>query len=393
MTLHASDQRTELSELASLDMDRVRRDVVELSRIERRTGTPGEQRSAQWAAERLSEAGVRDVQTSEFRTQSTWAGPHAAHYALGIAFAVAAGPIGTVGALATLISYEADNSGRSQWLRRLLPGRQGTTVSGRIAARDAKRRTLVLVSHHDAAHTGWVWDPRFLEGGRRYAVRTGKVLPFNTVPLLGMALAAVPLLPLRVAAAGILGVSLGLAVQAGRSATVPGANDNGTGLATLLELARRLVENPLPETEIILVAPGGEEASMVGMRAWMRDNKCRLQSTNTLVVGLDTLGAGEPVVASREGWTGFYREDDLGWADRGAARVGLPPPKRFGLGTGTDPIIARHAGLPAISILSQKDGSLGAFHLPEDVPERVDWSSVDACGRIAAGVIQAWAES
>jgi hypothetical protein len=377
---------------SNLDMDRVRRDVVELTRIERRTGTPGEQRSAEWVAERLGEGGVADIQTSKFRTQTTWAWSHAAHHVLGIASAVVGGPIGSAVALATLISYEADNSGRSQWLRRLLPGRKGTTVSGKIPARDAKR-ALVLVSHHDAAHTGWVWDPRFLEGGRKYAVRTGGILPFHTTPLLGMALAAVPVLPLRMAAAGILGVSLALAVQAGRSATVPGANDNGTGLAVLLELARSLAENPLPETEIVVVVPGGEEASMVGMRAWMRDNKRQLQRTNTLVLGLDTLGAGEPVVASREGWTAFYRKDDLAWADRGAARAGLPRPKRFGLGTSSDPIVARHAGLPAISILSQKDGSLGPFHVPEDVPESVNWSSVEACGRIAAGVVQAWVES
>jgi hypothetical protein len=392
MTLSASDQTTELSELANLDMDRVRRDVLELSRIERRTGTPGEQRSAEWVAERLAEAGVSDLQTSEFRTQTTWAWSHAAHYGLGIASGVVGGAIGTAGALATLISYEADNSGRSQWLRRLLPGRRGTTVSGRIAARGRTRRTVVLVSHHDAAHTGWVWDPRFLEGGRRYAVRTGGILPFHTVPLLGMALTAVPLLPVRVAGIGMLGISLGFAVQAGRSATVPAANDNATGLAVLLELARGLSENPLPDTEIILVVPGGEEASMVGMRAWMRDNKRRLQAAKALVLGLDTLGAGEPVVASREGWTASYRKDDLAWADRGAARAGLRPPKRFGLGTSSDPIIARYADLPAISILSQKDGSLGPFHVPEDVPESVDWSSVEACGRIAAGVIEAWAE-
>jgi hypothetical protein len=386
-------EAAQLHELSESEIQALRDDVDALSRIERRTGTPGERQSAEWVAGRLKELGASDVRFASFRTQTTWAWSHLAHYAAGITAAAIGGPIGAGLGVATLLSYEADNSGRSQWLRRLLLGRKGTTVVARIPAAHISHRTLVLVAHHDAAHTGWVWNPRFLEGGRRYAMRTGRTLPFHTMPLLAMGAAAGLLLPLRIVGASMLAVSAVLSMQAALAPTVPGASDNGTGLAALLTLARRLVTAPVADTDVILLIPGGEEASMVGMIAWMRAEGSQLNRSTTLFLGLDTLGAGEPVVADREGWSARYREQDLALADQGAARAGLPVPKRFGLGTSSDPIIAKHAGFAALSLLSQRDGTLGKFHLPDDVPEMVDWHSVACSTRLASGIISAWTGS
>ncbi len=379
-----------LPEMSEAELQRLRADVAQISAIERRTGTDGERRSAQWVAEQLTELGAQDVAFQSFRTQTTWAWSHLAHYVSGVAAAAVGGPIGAALGAGTLVSYEADNSGRSQWLRRLLPARQGTTVSARIPAGEISRRTLVLVAHHDAAHTGWVWSPQFLEGGRRYALRTGRILPFNTLPLLAMAGAASMLVPLRIAGAAMLTISAALAIEAGLAPTVPGASDNGTGVAALLALSRQLVEHPLPDADVILLVPGGEEASMVGMLAWMRKEGIKLSRSHTFFLGLDLLGAGEPIVAKREGWSASYRDDDLSWADRGAELVGLPAPKRFGLGTSSDPMIARRAGFVAVSLLSERDGSLGRFHLPDDVPETVDWHCVEHCTKLASGIISVW---
>jgi hypothetical protein len=46
---------------------RLRRDVEALANLNRRTGSAGEQRSAEWIAGRLAEAGARDITTSRFR--------------------------------------------------------------------------------------------------------------------------------------------------------------------------------------------------------------------------------------------------------------------------------------------------------------------------------------
>jgi hypothetical protein len=41
--------------------------------------------------------------------------------------------------------------------------------------------------------------------------------------------------------------------------------------------------------------------------------------------------------------------------------------------------MARHAGLPAVSIFGILDGGLPNYHVPTDTPDRVDWGAVDRC--------------
>ena len=129
---------------------------------------------------------------------------------------------------------------------------------------------------------------------------------------------------------------------------------------------------------------------MGGMAAWLRT--AALDPATTLVLGLDTLGAGEPAVLAAEGppLRRRYRPGDLKWADRGAARAGLPRPRRFTIGAWTDPVLALMAGLPTISLVSVCGGGFTNYHLPTDTPDRVDWDSVDQCVRLAAGTAEAW---
>ena len=236
-------------------------------------------------------------------------------------------------------------------------------------------RTLVLVAHHDAAHTGWVWDPRFLEGGRNYARRTGTTPVVHRTAARRAALVA---LGLRRIGSALLGLGLGLGAQSALSETVPGASDNATGVAGVLELARRLRGRAARGHQVIVLCPSGEEVGLAGMYEWLRVSKERLTPfTDALVLGLDTLGAGEPVVARGESFTGRYREEDL-------ALVGEEVP-RVVLGAGTDPMAARHAGLPAVSILSWTDGGFTNYHRPTDTAAASAGSRLSAVLRLRSG--------
>jgi hypothetical protein len=357
----------------------VRDHVEALSAIERRAATAGDRESAEWVAARLRELGVSDVRIEPFRCHSTWAIPYGAHNVLGLLAALLPTPVRVALALATAASYEADYVGRDQTLRSLLPGAgTGHNVVGRIGSGS---RRLVLVAHHDAAHTGWVWHPLFLEAGRNHARKTGTTPSFIGLPLLGLLLVA---LGARRLGGTLLGVGLGLGAQSAWSETVPGASDNATGVAGLLELARRYVQEPLEDTEVIVLAPSGEEVGLAGMYQWLHISKGS-DPLETLVVGLDTLGAGEPVVARGESFTGRYRAEDLALVDEDVPRVVL--------GAGTDPMAARYAGLPAISILSWTDGGFTNYHRPTDTPERVSWESVERCVDLADRTIRRWSEA
>src|SRR3954451_12953163 len=94
-------------------------------------------------------------------------------------------------ALAALASFDADQSGRSQWLSRLLPAGEGGNVLGRVPALGERRRTLVLVAHHDAAQTGLMWRHPWLAG-----VQTSRdvVPPFAAGTELGFLLVALGVL-------------------------------------------------------------------------------------------------------------------------------------------------------------------------------------------------------
>jgi hypothetical protein len=108
------------------------------------------------------------------------------------------------------------------------------------------------------------------------------------------------------------------------------------------------------------------------------------------MLGLDTVGSGEPVVLEAEGglWPVRYRDEDVALAERAAAAADVPL-RRWRLGGWTDPVLARLAGLPAISLLSVRDGGFPNYHLPTDKPERVDYDCVEACVRAALAIAHA----
>ena len=374
--------------------------------MDRGSASPGELAAAEWGARRLAEAGAREVRIEPFRYQRTIAERNVPHLAAGIVAARLGGGAGAALAAAALVSFELDFGGRSQWLRHLVPSGPGANTIGHIPAAGPRRRTLVLVAHHDTAHTGFGWQHPEIAGvgtrdrmlrllGREPdenvmdSLATGPKLAFAAVAA-GCAAGSGTL---RRLGAASLAVSLALALDVARSAAVPGASDNATGVAGVLALVERFAREPLPGTEVIAVLTGCEEPGMGGMAAWLRDARPRLELDSTLVLGLDTLGAGEPIVARAEGsivpWR--YRDADLDWADRGAARAGVAPPRRVQLGGWTDPLLAVHTGLPALSLLSAKGNWFTNYHQPTDTPDRVDWESVAACLRLAVAVSEEWA--
>jgi hypothetical protein len=343
----------------------LRENVAALAAMERRSASPGERASAEWIARRLHEAGAQQIRLQEFRYQDTYAGAQGLHFAAGMAGS-------RLLAAAAAVSFHVEFAGRLQWTRELLPAGTGTNVVARVPARGERRRTLVLVAHHDAAHTGLMWHPRLVHAARGTS--------FATLPTLAFALAA---LGLRRPARAILGLALLLSADVARGATVPGASDNATGVAAVLQLVERYARDPFEDTDVIALFPGCEESGMGGMAAWLR--AARPDPGSTLVLGLDTLGAGEPCVVEAEGppLPVRYREADLALVDADVQRVRI--------GGWTDPVLALFAGLPALSLVSMRDGAFTNYHLPTDTPERVDWASVEACVDLAARTADAFA--
>ena len=378
--------------------------MQELAAIPRRSATAGERRAAEWGASRLREGGASDVELQTFRYQRSWAARHVPHFVAGALGGARGGAGGAALSLAAAASFELEFGGRLQWLARAAPAGEATNVVGRIPARGQRRRTLVLVAHLDAAQTGIAW--RIVERNGRARERgfpgwtpsRDVMASPGSTPKAAFALTAAGCMTgirgVRLAGAVVLLGCAALALETASNDAVPGASDNATGVAAVLALVERLAAEPQAGLEVIALLTGCEESGMGGMRAWLGERDAGLDPSTTLVLGLDTLGAGEPAVVREEGpfRPERYRGADIERADRGAARVGLPSPRRVRLGAWTDPILAVHAGLPAVSLVSVRENAFTNYHLPTDTPDRVDWASVDACVRLAAGIAEDFAE-
>jgi hypothetical protein len=374
--------------------DPVRVAVEELSRIERRATTAGERRSADWVAAAMRDAGAADIRVSTYRGHSSWAHSFVGHAAIVLAASAAGRAVARAVAAAATVSLEADYSARSFWLRRLLPGRRtGTNVEARIPARSDPRRTAVVVAHHDAAHNGLVWQPFMLDGGRRIAARTGITPAYSWPLLLGFVGMAAGPTAIWSVARGWIALSALVGVQSAFSRTVPGANDNASGVAGALDLIRRVAAEPIDGLDVIVLSPGGEEAGAIGINGWLDDNASQLDPASTLFVGLDSIGSGEPVISTRESFTGRYRGVDVELVEQAADDAGIPRPRRVGLGAVSDPMVARHRGFPAVSLLTWRDGMIANLHRETDVPQNVDGQSVRSVAELAHAVIAKWARS
>lgn len=385
------------------DLEAIRADVDALAGAgapARTSARAGERAAARWVCDRLAAAGAQDARVLPYRGRTTYGWSFAAHALGGLAGVLVGGRRGAALALAAGWSLERDASGRAPWRRRPPVGRPtGAVALARVPPAAGERRaTIVLVAHVDAARTGLVWDPRVVRLGAARHLRRRSVDPFLGPVAAALALGAAGSLVrarvARVTAGAVLALAAALNAQVARGATVPGAGDNATGVAVLLDLVRALAADPPAGVEVLAVVSGGEEAGMGGFHAALVALAPDLDRATTLVLGLDTLGAGRPIVAASEGAvrTHRYAAADLALADAGAARAGEPAPERWRIGGWTDPLLAHHRGLRAVSLLSMGPGYFPGYHHPTDVPARVDWNSVRACARVAAGIVGVAAE-
>jgi hypothetical protein len=364
-------------------------DVRALAALDRRTTTAGERRSAALIAQRLRAIGASDVAVSTFRGPSSWAPAQLTYVCAGVLIGQLPGYLARAASLLVAGLYEAETSGRIGWAQRLAAVRHGVSVCARVPAAGAARRTLVVVAHHDAAQTGLVWHPHAVALSRHRARRTGRALPSHAPVLAGLLAMAAPARWVRRAATAALALGAALMIDSMRSSTTPGANDNASGVAGALELVGKLVEAPLPDTEVVVVFPGGEEVGNAGMRAWLRE--AGLDPATTLVVNLDAIGAGELAVSDREGLTTSFADDDVALALAAAAREGLDL-RVAGIPNSTDAVVTRHAGLRTISLLSVADGWIHNLHRDTDTPDQVSAQTIADAVRLTERIARIWAD-
>jgi Peptidase family M28 len=387
------------------DTDWMRERLDELCSYERGSASEGERRAAEWLAGSLREAGARDARVEEEpEANGTYWWPIGLLAGAGALAGLAARRGGKArralaaltGAAASALIADELPPGRRRF-RRLLPQRSAYHVLAELGPADAER-TIVVMAHHDAAHTAFFFNPTITE-------TVGENAPWvfenndTSPPLMWPTVAA----PALVAAGAALGsrklTRLGTFLSAGGAAfmahigaseVVPGANDNGTGCIAQIAIARALAERP-PENTRILILSTSEEALCEGMGMFMERHAGELPLDRTFFLCLDTVGSPNLLVLRGEGMLKLreYPAPSLDLLDSTADELGIELFPNLRLRNATDGIFPLAAGYQCVSVASCNQWKNPSnYHWKTDTPENVHYGTVADAIRLSEAVIR-----
>lgn len=387
--------------MALLGESELRERITRLAAIERPSASDGERRAAELIAAELRAAGA-DARLEEEPAHGGYWWPLGIATGLGTLAGVVGGRRGGVLGLAAAAAVADDLRMGPRVMRRLLPRRTTTNVVAELGD-PAAERTLVLVAHHDAAHTGLVFHPEAPRAvSRRFpklAERMTATPPTMWPSFAGPLLAGLGSLARRRGAAragAVVSAGFGLAMlDIGLRPVVPGANDNLTGVAVLLSIAHALGREPLEGLRVMLVSTGSEESLMEGMAGFGRRHFSDLPRDRTWVLCLDTVGSPHLLLLEGEGMLGVqeYPKDFLGLIDECAERLGIFvwPGLRFR--NGTDALVALKAGYPTAMLGSGDRYRFPTnYHWPTDTAENVHYETVADAARLCRAVAERLAD-
>src|SRR4051812_22670257 len=391
------------------DTARLRATVEHLASFDRPSASDGERRAAEWIRGELEALGVA-ARVEEEAAVGSMAIPLALLSAAGVLASLGGRRLAPLGLLAAagvvddvfrgppvfrrLLRHRTayHGPGGPRVLRRRRSHRTTYNAVGEAGARGG-REPLVSVAHHDAAQGGLIYRPELTRLVADtfpgwYAKQTTSPQMLRLVAA-GPALAAMPALR-----------KLGLVLSAGSllafgdiatRTVVPGANDNLTAVAVLLELARLLREQPVEGVRVLLVSTGSEESFMEGMRAWVRRHGPSLDRERTRVIVLETLGSPELILLEGEGmiWMTDYDLEVRDFIAAAAQDAGAPLRRGLKLGFATDALSALRAGFRTATLASCDEYKMPAnYHSQRDIPRNVDYETVAAGARVAEAAIR-----
>jgi len=364
----------------------VRPDVAPLQIIERLATSAGrlpgsaqDARTTSMLAAELESMGRR-AEAEEIRVRPAWHLTFAA-FALaaagGTVLSTVSAPAGALLLLVTAAAMYGDLATAFHTVRLATPRRRTANVSS-PERHESPAARVILTAHHDAGRTGLLYArPRRKRPARRRrrATLTSPLhfLFWTTMVALVAAIARLAvdesaLTVLQFALTVILLTYVVLLLDTAAAGPSPGAADNASGVAVVLEAARRLAaERPaLLETWVVLTAAG--DSGGLGMRAWLQEHGGALRGVPTYFVNVKGAARGRLCHVVGEGYATLVRNDER--LARLAERAGS---ERHVWRIGTDASAAASHGFPSITLTALDDrGRIEHSHRASDTPENAD---------------------
>ena len=377
----------------------LRERLEELEQIYRPSASEGERRAAEWLVGRFAEEGASARIEAEPAHGTYW-WPLGLGAALGALGAIAAlrgrRLLGTLLGAIGAAGIADDFPPGQRRLRRALPKRTTYNVVCELGVPDAER-TVVVIAHHDDAHSGLVFHP----GIPPLADRLGLIEKTDTSPPLMAPVVGGPILAALGALTGKrllakLGLLLGIGsvaamAEIGSRKVVPGANDNGTSVVTLLALARRFATEPPQGVRVILLSTGSEESFSEGMKAFGERHFPSLPKESTFFLCLESVGSPHLLVLRGEGFLKMreYPARSLAFMDDLAEELGIWLFPNLRLHNGTDGLEPACAGYETAVLAGCTDLKQPAnYHWWHDLAENVEFDTVADAVRLSEAAIR-----
>jgi hypothetical protein len=364
--------------------------------------TEEEARAAAYAASKLEEIGARQVSVEPFwSVPSLWWSLEIAS-ALALAstwlFLFGRGTLWGVSVFFLLLTIYIIVAELSFWrlsLSNLLPKRLSQNVYGKVFPKRESKNKLVVIGHLDTNRTPVLFHRRivkFMPGmlAAMFACIVLKAIGFSVSSLVDDLHAKIFVASLILD--GPIFLML-LAMLHGDliSAYTEGANDNATGAAIVLSLADVFTREPLERTEYWALCTGCEEATLTGIKDFLKRHSDELR--DAWFVDLECLGIGNLRYVTYEGMLKkYYSNSGLVRAAVDAAHaVGDPSIGSMSLTSGyTETAIVLGKGHKGITIMAFPEGAhdVPHWHQVSDKISNVDPEGLDRALRYIVTLAQ-----
>jgi hypothetical protein len=275
----------------------------------------------------------------------------------------------------------------------LFPKATSVNVLGKIKSQGPRKRILILTGHMDAAFEWplnylhpialkgvlgssllgllWVLGTDFWAVG--YRLLTGEFWTSQWVEL-----SRYPFLPGFVA----------LLFFNNFCRTVPGANDNLTGVFAAMAMAKKLKEEnrKLENTELWILSTGCEEAGLRGAKAFVKVHGEELRATETLVLSLETFHDLKFFGVYDRDLNGTVHHDERACRllDQAGKAQGLSMPRMSAYVGSSDGTAFTQAKIPTVTFVGMDPGPPRYYHTRLDDVDNLDPQAIQA----ALGVIE-----
>jgi hypothetical protein len=287
-------------------------------------------------------------------------------------------------------------------LDKILPKRKSRNIIATLTSKKPEKEVAVT-AHFDSAPC--------IPSYRLHLFLRFSFLPVLAVVTLSVALLSLGLgnLWILVAIAAVsIPIFAALFISARSKQVSPGADDNASGVAVMLELARVLVAEHLPDRTVTFIAFSAEEQGLVGARRLV---SAKLLAPGTRVLNLDGVGVGaQPYIVKGNG---LLRRTQTPAAMNQAlaasvTKAGLEPKLWWAALSGHDHLPLVKNGIEATTLtfdvpdpdkLGQRISKIFKLpdartrgykyiHDPRDTPDRLEMKTIELAGKIALDFVK-----